>query len=117
VFSRDFVKATSLVSLNISRRFAHAPTILLRWFFVIRVSLHVPDETFLLTQLLETPYHLLHGFAGSRLNFQHTKDTFPCFRSAKQQQKNITSDYFVKKRLADYCNARRREFQAKKISE
>lgn len=96
---RKTTQAKLLVPLDVSRGFAHTSTILLRWFFIIRVSFHVAYETFLLTQLFETPYHLLYRFARPRFNFQHIDNTFPSASNARSSLKTtlpsiISSKFF-----------------------
>jgi hypothetical protein len=52
--------------------FSHAPAFPLRRLLIISRSLHVADQTLLLTQLLETPNHLLDGLTGSHLDSEHS---------------------------------------------
>jgi hypothetical protein len=53
----------------------HPPTILLRWFLIIGVALHIPNQTLLFAELLKAPYHLLNRLACTRFNSQHKKTT------------------------------------------
>ncbi len=52
--------------------FSHASPFPLRRLLIVSRSLHVADQTLLLTQFLETSNHLLDGFTGSHLYFEHS---------------------------------------------
>ena len=52
--------------------FAHTPAFPLRRLLIISRSLHVSDQTLLLTQLLKTPNHLLNGLTRTHLHFEHS---------------------------------------------
>ena len=64
-----------LNSIDVSLGLAHPATVLFRRFLIVRRALHVPDQAFLLAQLLEASDHLLYRFTCPRLHFQHKKNT------------------------------------------
>jgi hypothetical protein len=86
------------VAVYVSLGFAHSPTIFLRRLFIIRHSLHVPDETFLLTKFLESTNHLLYRFARPRLHFQHEKIALSLLPTQNQPQKRFTLFIFIRQK-------------------
>jgi len=48
---------------------SHASALPFRGLLVVGGSLHIADQPLLFAQLLETPDHLLHGLAGTHLDF------------------------------------------------
>jgi hypothetical protein len=55
--------------------FSHASAFALGRLLVVRVALHVTNQTLFFAELLEAPDHLLHRLACTHLDFQHSMDS------------------------------------------
>jgi GTP-binding protein HflX len=73
--------------------FSHASAFTLRRFFIVSGTFHVANQAFFFAKFLETPDHLLNGFACTHLNFEHSVDSFTTLSNVRPKQPHMASTH------------------------